>query len=61
MELDMRGPHRASNPVSRTEGRRVDCPACQAPAGENCLRRNGDVRTSNHMERVKLYVRTHRT
>lgn len=39
--------------LSRTEVRRVECPACQARAGEKCIGARGKRRERNHLERVQ--------
>lgn len=44
-------------PVSRQTGRRVHCPRCFAPAGEQCRGRNGDLRVSNHVDRKEEFIR----
>jgi hypothetical protein len=38
--------------LSRTAARKVPCPACKAPAGEQCRGARGKPREANHRERV---------
>lgn len=40
--------------MTRTAVRAVQCPACEAPAGERCVRARGRPREANHGERVEV-------
>lgn len=40
--------------LSRTDVRKVPCPACKAKSGEPCIGHRGQERAANHRERVKL-------
>lgn len=40
--------------LSRSMVRGVECPACHAGVGEQCVGPRGKVRSANHMERVEL-------
>jgi hypothetical protein len=39
--------------MSRTAGRAVRCPACEATPGERCRGARGKPREANHQERVE--------
>ena len=47
--------------ASRTEVRRVLCPACVAKPGEPCTGSRGQPRESNHRERVDAGTQTRAT
>lgn len=49
---------RPVNSPVREEIRKIPCPdkRCQAPAGEPCRTRNGNIRPANHLKRVNAHL-----